>query len=238
MRKHLSVLMLFARSSICRVILLLAVMAVTESCVFYLRISGNNVSLENAFEISYIKWIFAAVFIGITIILCQAGASFGSKTEYTINRLSITEKSVFNWQWFYNSSVYFILLAAQIAVSVALCEMYEVITASSEITAQTTFLAYYRSEFLHGLLPLEDTMIWVRNAFLVIGLGAASAFFPYRSRRGKQCIEIIIMTAFTMIFFAEGLGTQTSSIVVSFISTMVIIAIFMKMRIKWNENDG
>lgn len=237
MKKYLSVFMLFARSSIFKVMLLIVVMAVIEAGVFYLRTLDVYLGLEAAFENSFTKWIFAAAFIGITVILCSTGSEFGSKTGYTINRLSIKETSVFYWQWIYNTLVYFILWAAQIAVSLALCEIYKAMVDPLRITEQTVFLAYYRSDFLHSLLPLGDSVRWIRNIFMLLGLGAASAFFPYQNRRGKLGMEIIVMSALSMIFFSEGLGGYTNEVLMCFVSAFVIISVRWKMWIRWNEDE-
>jgi len=230
--------MLIARSSLWKVLLSMLVMAIAEAAVFYLRTAEKSVGLEAAFENSFTPYIFALAFIIITMFLCITGSEFGSKTGYTIKRLSITEKSVFYWQWFYNSSVYLMLLAVQIAVSLGLCELYKELIDPQYVTNQTVFLAYYRSEFLHGLLPLGDTTRWIRNAFLIVTLGASSAFFPYRNRRQKQSLEIIAAAIYTFIFFCGGLGEITTDILFCFFSTVILITISAKMHIRWDEDEA
>ncbi|MDD2375535.1 MAG: hypothetical protein PHQ55_07510 [Eubacteriales bacterium] len=87
MRKHLSILMLLARSSVYKIITLLAVMTAVEAILFYRAISLSDTMLEVVVDRSYISFVFAAACVLMTIILWLPGCEFGSKTGYTIKRL-------------------------------------------------------------------------------------------------------------------------------------------------------
>lgn len=48
---------------------------------------------------------------------------------------------------------------------------------------QGVFVDFYRSGFLHGLLPLADGYGWARNALFVLALGCVTAYMQLGIRR-------------------------------------------------------
>ena len=48
---------------------------------------------------------------------------------------------------------------------------------------QGVFVDFYRSGFLHGLLPLADGYVWARNALFVLALGCVTACIQLGLRR-------------------------------------------------------
>ena len=93
MKKHWSVFMLMARSSIYKVISVLCLMAVAEFGLFYGRMKvwavGDTYNLEMMIDGSHVVWVFGAAFVLITLFLCQTGCGFSSKTGYTLRSHSI-----------------------------------------------------------------------------------------------------------------------------------------------------
>lgn len=191
MRPHLSVLMLLARSTIYKVLGLLLALALVEGALFHLALVSNGsgdsgfVSLERAFAQSRIPIVFGVCFLVMTILIERTGHAPGSKQEYTLWRLSVSERSVFAWQALYNTSCYIMLWAAQLFVALALCRLYLLRTNPAFTSHQTVLLAFYRNNFLHSLLPLDEVSRWVSNVAVIIGVGVTSASVPFERRRGK-----------------------------------------------------
>jgi len=77
LRKHLSVFMLYTRSSIYRILILLILMAVAEITLFYLSanrvMTSNIIGLERMFDKSYIGLVMAAVFVLMSVQLSLMG---------------------------------------------------------------------------------------------------------------------------------------------------------------------
>ena len=165
MKKHLSVFMLMARSSIYKVISVFVLMAVVEYGLVCMRLNQGVMSDQHNLEIvvdeSRILWVFGAVFLLMTVFLCQTGCGFSSKTGYTLRRLSISERMVFVWQSIYNMMCYCLLWFVQILVVFGLCNLYVNMAPEGFVTNQTIFLAFYRNDFLHSLLPMEDAGFWI-----------------------------------------------------------------------------
>ncbi len=218
MKKHLSILMLMSRSTIYKLLGMLLIMAAVEGTLFYFTLgkmmATEIVGLELVLQQSRISWICALSFLLVTVLLCLTGCEFGGRQGYTLRRLSVSQRSVFLWQAFYNICCFFLFWAVQLFIVLALCRLYMERIDPPAISNQTVFLAFYRNDFLHSLLPLADISRYVRNLFLVLGLGIASAYFPIRQRRGGTGVGIIVLSAVTLFFFSHSMGSLGNDILV------------------------
>ena len=210
MKKHSSVFMLMARSTIYRVLGLLIVMAVAEAGLFWLRLQqgaiDGNFSLEAVISESRLALACAAIFLFVNAVL-----SWGSYTvsdTYTAARLSVSGKAVYLWQCVYNTLCYLLFWMAQILIAIGLCRVYEVVAPAEFVSNQTVFLAFYRSKFLHSFLPFEDTWVWIRNILLVVALGVCSSRQPGRNK--KVGVGACILIAASGVFFVQEIGDATS----------------------------
>ena len=217
MKKHSSVFMLMARSTIYRVLGLLIVMAVAEAGLFWLRLQqgaiDGNFSLEAIISESRLSWACAAFFLFVNVIL-----SWGSYTisdAYTAARLSVSGKAVYLWQCIYNSLCYLLFWMVQILIGIGLCLVYEAMAPAEFVSNQTVFLAFYRSNFLHSFLPFEDTWVWVRNILLVVALGICSSRIPGKNR--KIGIGSCFLIAATGVFFVQGIGEAVALIITAIV---------------------
>ena len=217
MKKHSSVFMLMARSTIYRVLGLLILMAVAEAGLFWLRLQqgaiDGNFSLEAIISESRLSWACAAFFLFVNVIL-----SWGSYTisdTYTAARLSVSGKAVYLWQCIYNSLCYLLFWMVQILIGIGLCRVYEAMAPAEFVSNQTVFLAFYRSNFLHSFLPFEDTWVWVRNILLVVALGICSSRIPGKNR--KIGIGSCFLIAATGVFFVQGIGEAVALIIAAIV---------------------
>ena len=129
MKKHLSVLMLFIRSTIFKILILLAVMSAVELLLFKMGMNSAGVAeimpkdhgqgIEAVILNSRISWVFGVSYILGTVILLKMSAGAGGKSNYTFGRLSISEHAVFGWQAVCNAGMYFVMWAAQSAKTVS-----------------------------------------------------------------------------------------------------------------------
>ena len=217
MKKHSSVFMLMARSTIYRVMGLLILMAVAEGGLFWLRLQqgaiDGNFSLEAIISESRLSWACAAFFLFVNVIL-----SWGSYTisdTYTAARLSVSGKTVYLWQCVYNTLCYLLFWMVQILIGIGLCRVYEAMAPAEFVSNQTVFLAFYRSNFLHSFLPFEDTWVWVRNILLVVALGICSSRIPGKNR--KIGIGSCFLIAATGVFFVQGIGEAVALIIAAIV---------------------
>lgn len=250
MKQHISVFSLFVRSSIYKILLILLVMCVLQCGMFYFRFQeattvfdagigtadhmtdggneihlstgGSMTNLESLITRSFIPQIFAVTFLLVTLFLCLPGTEYSSQCGYTLERLSIGEFQIFLHQAAYNLLIYIFLAAVQIAVSFALCSYYAANAPEIAVSSQTVFLAFYRSDFLHAILPLDEAALWVRNIFGGITLALAAAEFPYKQRRRTFGGAILAFAVFNLVFFTTGIG-EGKAIVIYFMCAIIIL---------------
>lgn len=207
MRRHLSILMWLARSSLWKLLLLFLVTACAEAAWFLLALqSSPDAPLEALADGGALALPFAISFLLLCAALGCVGCEIGARQSYTLRRLTVTEKAVFTWQWAYNCGCFLLFWAFQLAVSFGLCTLFTAQAEPSLVSGQTVFLAFHRVALLHALLPLEETFLWVRNAFFVLSLGVACAALPYRQRRGRTGWEIAAACTVALFAFPAGVG--------------------------------
>ena len=232
LKKHVSVFGLFARSSLFKVLLILLVLCAIEIVVFrvelqsaleaYEVVGSGMASLERMFERSAANVYFRAALILMTIAMGLPGCAFKSNTHYTLRRLSVSERATFFHQAAYNTLMYLTLIAVQLVLAFGLSQYYAATVPAECVSNQTVTLAFYRNEFLHSLLPLEDVGLWIRNGLLVISLGLAAAEFPYNQRRRKFSSTAIALCIYTIVFFDQGIGELFHVITTSIVALMVM----------------
>lgn len=238
MKKHLSVFGLFARSSIFKVLVILLSMSIIEIAAFYFELQdaitsyqalGSNglqmVSLEKIIDRSAINVYFRAALALITIALCLPGCSFKSNTSYTLRRLSVSERATFASQSVYNILAYMMLFAVQISVAFALSQYYVISVPAECVSNQTVMLAFFRNDFLHSLLPLDEIGLWIRNVLLIVTLGLAAAEFPYKQRRKKFSAAAIGIITYIVVFFDRGIGDISHLTVTVIVVSIILIEI-------------
>ena len=237
MKKYLSVFNLIATSSIYKITGLFGIMGVIEFFLFrMIMLAGPNENgtfhIEYVFEQSRTLWVFAAALLVLTVFLCATGYETSSKQGYTLKRLSISEKKVFALQALYNTLCYFLLWSMQLLFVFLLGFYFTNKAPEMYVTNQTLFLAFYRNNFLHGLLPFEDVIIWIKNIFLFLGLGICSAGFTMAQRKGKRAFELVILLVSTIFLFSSPLGVQERPIIALGISLACIWLTSLRVRKK------
>lgn len=206
MKKHVSVFMLMARSSIYRVFLSILVMAGLETLFFSLSRSGTllgrGATVEDTLSTAFIPILFAVGLFAVTFFLCRTGYETSSKSGYTLRRLSISEKQVFLWQAVYNSLAYLLFWLSQVLILFGLAAWF---AATEDSASQTEFMLFFRSAFARGCWPMEEASGFVRNVLFCVMLGITSARYPMAQRQGKRFGEIIPAFLVTLALWSRSL---------------------------------
>lgn len=219
MKKHLSVLMLMARSTLRQTVGLLVLMAAAEGGLFWLTLERwqeeNGYRLEQVITDSRIIWVFGVCFVLLTILLTRACRQVSG--SYAAMRLSVSGRWVYFWQGVCCAACYLLLWAAQILIAIGLGRLYTALAPAEYVSGQTLFLAFYRSELFHALLPFEDALFWVRNAVMALGMGACAARVPGRTERGLW--PQIFLGAAVVVFFPGGVGQALGGLIAAVLLT-------------------
>lgn len=204
MKKHLSVLGLWARIYGWQILCVLALMAVFETALFGWRLFHPEAAPPAAEEVVKGMPLIAGVAALTALSLLSRGSDESAAVGYTLQRLSIREEAAVLWKAAFNLLCLLGLWAAQAAVALALCLWYAASLPPEYRSGQTVFLAFYRVNFLHNLLPLDDWTCCLRNGALLAALAFASAMRTYKLRRGSRfgwgfCIFLdgVLWAAFT-----------------------------------------
>ena len=214
MKRGFSVFLLMARSTIYKVLLVLLGMAVVECGLFLLvlrrGVTENGMSLESVIESSFAAWVFILAFIVIAALLFSTGYDAKGRRSYTLLRLSISRRQVFLWQSIYNLCIFLLLWMVQILAALFFCALYVRFAPAEYVTHQTVFLAFYRNDFFHSILPLSEVILWVRNILLFLTSSLLCARYPCKKEKSDKAI--VFLAAFMAVFFVQELGNRESSL--------------------------
>lgn len=203
MKQQLSVPMIAARATFYKILGALALMGVVEGALFHLGLS-RSVSLESAFRTGFTQLVFRCAFIVIFILLISWARA--ANTRYTIRRLAVSERVFTLWNALYGILIFLILWGVQFGFALLLCKYYLLSADPALVSPQTVFLAFYRSDFLHSLLPLAEVSRWVRQFAFVITLGVCSACAPCLIRRSYKPVAVLLPYILFLSLFDRPVG--------------------------------
>ena len=89
-----------------------------------------------------------------------------------------------------------------------------------------SFLACWRSPYLHALLPLEDVWLWGRNLLLCAALGLGTAAFSHERRHGHPPKNYYVESLFE-VGCAEGLHWASAT------TSADLLAAFPRYHPRW-----
>ena len=218
MNRHLSVLALAARQTIGKVLALLAAMAAAETALFawamsqgMIRVIMDNETcpapVEDLFDFAKISWAYRiALALLFTLLLLSGTELRGGKKGYTLRRLRISEEAAVLWAGGYNALCFLALWAVQAALALGFCLWYAGAVDPAYVSGQSALLAFYRSGFLHGLLPLADLTRWLRSFVCFMALGLTAAMFGCYQRHGRKGVAAFFVLALTLGGYATSPG--------------------------------
>ena len=233
MKRYLSVFEMIARSSFYKVLMVLLAMAVAQFGMFYLQLQdleGTVSNLEALIDQSHYTIILGVAYLLITVLLVLHGCNLGSVQGYTLQRLKISEKKVRYLQSFYNVMCYGLLWVTELLILLVSSGYYMETQTHEYLSNQTVFLAFYRNELMHSILPLEDVTGWWILATIMIGTGICAAGFTWNQRRGKIGWGLIFVIAIVLLAFPRPLGGSYDTILMLLI--VVIMQVFFNIALK------
>ena len=200
MKKQLSVFALHTRAAIGRLALVLLGMLALDAAAYVLfGLRGFRASLTGSELVTALRVIFS---------LLAACFGAGSRYGYTLRRLQIPETRVLLWSGVCNALCFACVWCVQLMASVGTAALHAADARYAE-GAQGIFVDFYRSEFLHGLLPLADGYLWVRNVVFVLALGVLTAYMQLGLRRknGGRRLALVVLTGLMLLVLPVGFGS-------------------------------
>lgn len=224
MRRHLSILMLAARGCVAPLLGILALLAAAETGLVWWTLRApvetdeylGPFGPEDLLEQSHIALVCAVCFLLLCAALARNGCNRGGvRLDYTLGRLSVGEKTQTAWWSVCNIACLLIFWAFQAALAWGLCGWCAAQLEAAAANEQAVFLAFYRSRFLHSLLPLAEVSRYVRNGILAVCLGICAACFACWQRRGKKGAALVVLALLTVWFFPAGTGAVINDMLLS-----------------------
>lgn len=155
MKKQLSVFALHTRAAIGRLALVLLGMLALDAAAYVLfGLRGFRASLTGSELVTALRVIFSLGLVACQLLLASCFGA-GSRYGYTLRRLQIPETRVLLWSGVCNALCFACVWCVQLMASVGTAALHAADARYAEGT-QGIFVDFYRSEFLHGLLPLAD----------------------------------------------------------------------------------
>lgn len=153
--------------------------------------SNGSISLMSLVQTADFYQIFGVGLVVLCGVLALPGTERGAKTGYTIRRLPAEERVVTTLWGVQNTLVLLFYWASQIAVFLALANWYLQNVPADTVTGQTLLLSCYQTNFLHGLLPMADWPVLVRNLVGCAMLGMSTAALPYHWRHDRKAFSTL-----------------------------------------------
>lgn len=218
MRKYVSVWMLFVRSGLGYVLAALAlegaVMGISFWSALRWAVGNENATLLEVFNRTHPGVLMVAAFLLVSAVLLAACGEHGSRSGYRLRSLRISERAVVMVQICVNLMFYLLFWAWQVVLLYSLAKIYT-LQDGVYVTGQTIMLTFYQDSCLHAVLPLAETVLYVRNFLLAVLLAVGSACYAPLLRRTSFVWEIIAFLVLAVILFpvtvGEGCGLLRSA---------------------------
>lgn len=206
MKKHISVWMLLARSSLLPVSGICAGTAAVQTLLFGLAMRTQTYWETPAPEIALAQ--SRAGFTGLlsfcltALCVMRCGSMTSPRSGYTLCRLRISERMFCLWHALHAALCLLIWWAVQALTLTALCTLWTL--RCDPAGTQTVFLAVWRTPYFYNLLPLSDWVRWLRNLLLLAAMGCAAADAARFARRRARGWWLPVLLGAAAAAFAAG----------------------------------
>lgn len=215
---------LLARSSIYKVLAVLVVMVPAEVILFCRSIKSEWAydteyhTLTAAVESSHIAAVFLVALALVFFALLRTEGQLDSASSGTMLRLRLSGVRIFRIKTAYNVACLVLLFAVQIWLCIWLVGVYGREAETVYASPQRLFLAFYRIDFLHCLLPMAEVGKWVRNILLLL------SFAVEAGRAGKaEYAPPILLYGVTASWFVSSIGWIATDVVCIILYVLVIV---------------
>ena len=226
MNRYLSTVGLYARSSLYKILLITLVTALLagflvyryptpqEITKYHYDFDGNPVPytyntpyLDDVIGLSRAPVVCAVGFTAIVAVMCLTGCGYGVKTDYTVRRLRVREKTAcMLWAGYHTAMLlFFWAVLALTLYGVLLHSQGKVPEWYGQVGPQTMMMLCYTDTFLHHLMPLQDPAMWGLSISSVLAVSFTTVLFSYRQRHGSFSPLVLLALGGTIGSFFCGL---------------------------------
>lgn len=247
MNRYLSTVGLYARSSLYKILLITLVTALLagflvyrypapqEITKYHYDFDGNPVPytyntpyLDDVIGLSRAPVVCAVGFTAIVAVMCLTGCGYGVKTDYTVRRLRVREKTAcLLWAGYHAALLlFFWAVLALTLYGVLLHSQGKVPEWYGQVGPQTMMMLCYTDTFLHHLMPLQDPAMWGLSISSVLAVAFTTVLFSYRQRHGSFSPLVLLALGGTIGSFFCGLMLSTTYVLLTLLLLGVAGAAF------------
>ncbi len=247
MNRYLSTVGLYARSSLYKILLITLVTALLagflvyrypapqEITKYHYDFDGNPVPytyntpyLDDVIGLSRAPVVCAVGFTAIVAVMCLTGCGYGVKTDYTVRRLRVREKTAcMLWAGYHAALLlFFWAVLALTLYGVLLHSQGKVPEWYGQVGPQTMMMLCYTDTFLHHLFPLQDPAMWGLSISSVLAVAFTTVLFSYRQRHGSFSPLVLLALGGTIGSFFCGLMLSTTYVLLTLLLLGVAGAAF------------
>lgn len=210
----LSLWALLAKSSIYKLIAVFAVMVLTEILLYYgcLKLE-RGYTLNGTMESSHISAVFLVAMGLVFFILARTEGLMEERSRGTMLRLRLSGREIFVIKTLYNVFCLVLLFILQIWLAIWMVRFYGEVMTDIYASPQRLFLAFYRIDFLHCLLPMAETGKWIRNLLFLLAFGMEAAGGWTGKTEMKNYIPMLLLYFLTVNCFVGSVGMNLTDII-------------------------
>lgn len=189
---------------------LLCAVAAANTAVFFGILGGGTRGLSTAADHPVMGGIFAVSFLLLYGIACAPLTERAGRQNYFLYRLRVRPERVFCSHALYIALCFVLLFAVEI-LSILGLSLLAAVFFPGTYNHQSVMLAFYQSDLLHTVFPMQDWLGWLMLAVWIVSLGICGAALQTRSRCRKLSVPSLVMPVISVIFlilFLSGLSVE------------------------------
>ncbi len=247
MNKYLSLFSLISKNTFLKTIAVILLVSILQMGIFTFFIQNeryeteansndtyyaqDSLSFDSALKRSYTAILGGVAFSLVCAVLFIENLKLRKSTDKnTLKKFSLPPRSGTMLWIIHNIFIFFILWAAQILTMIALYLIYRNVFSITIPDNQILFISFYHVEYLHGLLPLEEISIYIRNVFMILAMAMGLANVSYKINIGKRPIGIFIVAVLIILNFQVIVGDAlTTTGFMIFVSLAIIIPTIIEL---------
>ena len=257
MRRYAALFQLMVRSTIYKLLAVMAVMGAVQVGLFafqaqkiwsHAKVLADGVDVTAYYPYGIADVVRSAnlplVWLWGVVVFCEILMLMaGRGSLYTMDRLGLSRRGRNLLYSLYHTMALVVLFAFQAAVAVGLCLIYSKMVDGAYVGPQTIFLAFYRVPLFHSVLPMGDWFRWLFNLVLLVCLGIATAEGGQIIRNGKRPVAATVLAFWAgivsnwdMVGFAVVLGLMMIGMLL-FVGGVIGPAMFRRDSAREEEAD-
>lgn len=220
-RNRFAVFQLASLHTLPKLLVLCVVLAVLQLGAFgWVLTHGATASFVEMLDNGHLGLLFRVVLVLVGV-LSLSGCRGKSNLSYTLGRLRLPMYQI-GLAWSVNTALCLVIVwGVEVVILMGCKSLFQAHIDPSCWSHQSFFIDCYRSDFLHGVLPMGDWVVWVRNVLAVAAVSVSSGSAWVNTWRGVQ--PKLPLFALVVLFFSFETAGSTLDYFISMVYAIVLV---------------